>query len=89
MGPKYARGQKVRIISAMDQHFKPKYPKLEEHVSESGVIIDYHWFGISEPYRLAHKLKPQIFGHYIYTIRLDKNGSLMKEGPEDALESIE
>ena len=87
MGPKYARRQKVGIISAKNQQFKPKYPQLEEHVPESGVVINSHFFGIDEPYRLAHKTKPQIFGHYIYTIRLDKDGSLIKEVPEDALEA--
>jgi hypothetical protein len=51
MGPKYAKGQKVRIISAKNQHFKPRYPQLEEHVSDSGIVIASHWFGISEPYR--------------------------------------
>jgi hypothetical protein len=89
MEPKYAKRQKVRIVSAKDQHFKPKHPQLEEHVSESGVIIDYHWFGIDEPYRMARKPKPQIFDHCIYTIHLDKDGSLIKGVPEDALESIE
>jgi hypothetical protein len=86
MEPKYAKGQKVRIVSAKDR-FKPKHPQLEEHVSESGVIINYHWLGIDEPYPMVRKPKPQIFDHYIYTIHLDKDGSLIKGVPEDALES--
>ncbi len=89
MEPKYAKTQKVRIISAKNQHFKPKYAQLEQHVSESGVVIGSRWFGIIEPHRPGGKPKPRIFDHYIYTICLDKDGSLIKGVPEDALESIE
>ena len=89
MGPKYAKRQKVRIISAKNQHLKPKYPQFEEYVSDSGTVIDSYWFGISEPYRPVRRPKPRIFDHYLYTIRLDKDGSKFKLVPEDALEAME
>ena len=89
MGPKYAKRQKVRIISAKNQQLKPKYPQLEQHVSESGVVIHSHWFGISEPYRPIRRPRPRIFHHYIYTIHLDKDGSEIRGVPEDALELLE
>lgn len=88
MGPKYVKRQKVRIVSAKNQHFKPRYPQLEEHVSESGIVIHFYWFGISEPYCLVRRPKPRILDHYLYTIQLDKDGSWLKAVPEDALEAI-
>ena len=30
MGPKYIKRQKVRIVSAKNQHFKPRYPQLDK-----------------------------------------------------------
>ena len=89
MGQKYIKRQKVRIVSAKNQHFKPRYPQLEEHVSESGIVIDFRWFGIGEPYRPVRRPKPWIFDHYLYTIQLDKDGSRVKAVPEDVLEVIE
>ena len=75
MGAKYAKGQKVRIISLMDEHLKVKHPQIEKHVSESGIIIDSRWFGISEPYPPMHGPGPRIFHHHLYMIQLDKDGS--------------
>ena len=89
MGPKYAKRQKVRIISVKNQHLKPMYPQFEEYVSDSGIVINSYWFGISEPYRPVRRPKPRIFDHYLYMIRLDKDRSRIKGVPEDALESIE
>ena len=89
MGPKYIKRQKVRIVSAKNQHFKPRYPQLEEHVSESGIVIGCHWFGVSEPYRLVRRPKPRIFDHYLYIIQLEKDSSRLNAVPEDALEAIE
>ena len=87
-GAKYAKRQKVRIISVKNQQLKPKYPQIEKHVSESGVVIGCHWFGISEPYRPMRRPGPRIFGHYLYTIQLDKDGSEIRDVPEDALELV-
>ena len=89
MGPKYTKRQKVRIISAKNQHLKPMYPQFEEYVSESGIVTASHWFGISETYRPVRRPEPRLFDHYLYTIRLDKDGSKLEAVPEDALEAIE
>ena len=88
MGPKYAKKQKVRITSVKNQQLEPKYPQIEKHVSESGTVIGSHWFGISEPHRPMCGPKPRIFDHYLYTIQLDKDGSEIRDVPEDALELL-
>ncbi len=88
MGAKYAKGKKVRIISLRDEHLKAKHPQIEKHVSESGTVIGSHWFGISEPYRPMHGPEPRIFDHHLYTIQLDKDGSEIRDVPENALELL-
>jgi hypothetical protein len=88
MGPKYAKRQKVRIISAKNQQSKPKYPQIEKHVSESGTVIGCYRFGISEPYRQMRRPGPRISDHYLYTIQLDKDGSEIRNVPEGALELL-
>ena len=40
IGPKYANGQRVTVVSVVNQHRHPKYPEIEEHVSRSGTVLD-------------------------------------------------
>jgi hypothetical protein len=87
MGAKYAKGQKVRIISLRDEHLKAKHPHIEEYVSQTGVIIESHWYGISESYR-PNSAHPHVVDHHIYEVRLDKDLKIIGPIPEDALEPV-
>ena len=87
MGAKYAKGQKVRIVSLKDEHLKAKHPHIEEYVSQTGVILESHWYGVSESYRPSSE-HPHIIGHYIYDVRLDRDSKIIRAIPEDALEPL-
>ena len=65
MGAKYTKGQKVRIISLRDEHLKAKHPHIEEYVSQTGVIVESHWFGVSKPHR-PDEVCSHIIDHHIY-----------------------
>ena len=84
---KYAKGQKVRIISLKDKHLKAEYPHIEEYVSQTGVVIESHWFGVSKPYGTGTK-PPHIIDHHIYDVRLDRDGEIIRAIPEYALELV-
>ena len=87
MGAKYAKGQKVRIISLRDEHLKTEHPHIEEYVSQTGVIVESHWFGISEHYRPGSK-PPHIIDHHIYDVCLDRDRKIIRAIPEYALEPL-
>ena len=87
MRAQYTKGQKVRIISLRDEHLKAKHPNIEEYVSETGVIVESHWYGISQSYRPSIG-RPRVTGHYIYDVRLDRGRKIIRAIPEDALEPL-
>ncbi len=45
MKPKYAKGQKVEIVSVKDQHGKTKYAHNDKYVGAKGVILDSFYLG--------------------------------------------
>ena len=87
MGAKYAKGRKVRIISLKDEHFKAKHPYIEEYVSQTGVIVESHWYAVNESYRPRGE-RPHVIGHYIYDVCLDRDRKIVRPIPEDALEPL-
>ncbi len=87
MKAKYAKGQKVRIISLRDEHLKTEHPHIEEYVSQTGVIVESHWFGVSEPYR-PDEVRSHIIDHHIYDVCLDKDRKIIRAIPEYALEPL-
>ena len=87
MGPKYANGQEVRIISLRDERLKAKHSHIEEYISQTGVIIKSHWYGVSESYRPSNE-RPRVIGHHIYDVRLDRDRKIIRVIPEDALEPL-
>jgi hypothetical protein len=87
MGAKYTKGQKARIISLRDEHLKAKHPHIEEYVSQTGIIVESRWYGISESYRPSSE-HPRMIGHYIYDVRLDRVRKIIRAIPEDALEPL-
>lgn len=79
MEPKYTKGQKVKIVSVKNQHLHTKYPKIQQYVSESGIIVDSYWVGL--------RVADQVRDYYIYTVRMEKDNNEVGI-PEDALEPI-
>ena len=87
MEAKYAKGQKVRIISLRDEHLKARHPHIEEFVSETGVIVESRWYGVTESYSPSGE-RPHVIDHHIYDVRLDKDGKIIRAIPEYALEPL-
>jgi hypothetical protein len=66
---------------------KAKRPHIEEYVSQTGVILESHWYGVSQSYRPSSEY-PHVIGHYIYDVRLDRDSKIIMAIPEDALEPL-
>lgn len=77
--PRYAKGQRVHVISAVDSEGNPKYPDIEAHVGKLGVIVQY--------YRIGYKAQDALDDYFVYEIRLDSDNSTMAIA-EDALRPL-
>jgi len=78
--PKYAKGQKVKIISVGTPHGQSRYPELEEYVNKSGAIVDSRL----TQYEM-HGTATDIWG---YTVRIEKDDREVAV-LEDALELLD
>ena len=76
MVKKYANGQRVAIISVLDQNRTPKYPEIQSYVSKIGSVV--------EGYYLYDKMPKTLRIHYTYTVRMDGSNKEITV-PEDAL----
>jgi len=83
MEPKYIIGQKVKIVSVKNQHGHLKYHELQEHIDETGVILEAR---ASLVKNLNNTDVPEAYP--IYRVRLDKN-NIEKEIYEDALVALD
>jgi hypothetical protein len=83
MKPKYRNGQKVRIIEVKNPHGNPKYPELQAHINEAGVIIEARGSLVKN---LNNTDVPGVYP--TYRVRLDKN-NIEIEVCEDALMVLE
>jgi hypothetical protein len=79
MMPRYAKGQRVHVVSAIDSAGNSKYPDVEAHVGKSGVIVEY--------YRIGYEAENALTDYHVYEIRLDRDNSTMAI-PEDALRPL-
>ena len=77
--PRYAKGQRARVVSAINSEGKPKYPDVEAHVGKLGVIVEY--------YRVGYEAENALSDYHVYEIRLDGDNSIMAI-PEDALRPL-
>ena len=84
---KYAKGQKVRIISFTDDQSKANISNIEKGVSETGTIVGCHRYGICESHPPIVE-SPRIKERHIYDVRIDKYGETIRAIPEDALELL-
>ena len=87
MEPKYTKEQKVKIISVKNQHGHLKYPELQEHINETGIILDSYFI----PMRGLEgtTLEGKVYDQYLYKIRLDKDGTILEATTEDALAALD
>jgi hypothetical protein len=77
--PRYAKGQRVQVVSAIDSEGKPKYRDVETHVGKFGVIVEY--------YRIGFKAENLPNDYYVYETRLDNDNNIIAI-PEDALRPL-
>jgi hypothetical protein len=87
MEPKYNEGQKVKITPVKNQHGHLKYPELQEHVNETGTILDSYFI----PMRGVEgtTLEGKVYDQYLYKIRLDKDSAIIEAITEDALAALD
>jgi hypothetical protein len=76
---RYAKGQRVQVVSAIDGEGKPKYCDVETYVGKFGVIVEY--------YRIGFKAKSLPSDYYVYEIQLDGDNTIMAI-PEGALRPL-
>ena len=76
---RYAKGQRVEVVSALDGEGKPKYCDVEKHVGKLGVIVEY--------YRIGFKAENLPSDYYVYEIQLDSDNNIIAV-PEDALKPL-
>ena len=81
MKPKYNKGQKIKIVSAKNQHGNLKYPELEQHIKKTGIVLEST---ASLVKNLNNTDIPEACP--FYKIRLDKDGTTLESVSEDALE---
>ncbi len=79
MGPRYAKGQTVVIVPAINGKGRPKYPDTEKYIGKLGVVVEY--------YRLGFDTANNPRDYYVYRIRLDSDRSKTAI-PEDALKPL-
>ena len=87
MEPKYTKGQKVKIVSVKNQHLHTKYPEIQEHVNETGIILESYFIPIRG--LKGTTLEGEVYDQYIYQVRLDKDGTILKAVMEDALATLD
>ena len=87
MEPKCAKGQKVKIIEVKSVYGYPKYLELKEHVNETGIVLES--FFIPMRGLEGTRLEGEVYDQYIYEVRLDKDGTVLKAVVEDALVALD
>jgi hypothetical protein len=73
--PRYAKGQRIQVVSTKNSKQEPKYRDMEPHVGKFGVVIEYH--------RIGFKMENLPSDYYVYEVRLDDDSIIAV--PEDAL----
>lgn len=78
--PKYAKGQKVKIIPVKNPLLQSKYPRVQEYASRIGTVVESYWIGFQGENLMEN--------HYCYAIRPEEATLGPSEilVPEEALE---
>lgn len=83
MDPRFAEGQRVRIITLIDG-FGRKDPRVKEFVGKTGTIVKSYYVSRDEVWEKTLKL----IDAYCYDIRLDGDGDIAMGIPEVGLEAV-
>ena len=83
MDPRYAEGQKIRIIPLIDGFGRPD-PRIGEWVEKTGEVVKSYYVSGDEVWEKTLKLEDT----YCYDIRLDSNADTVRGIPERALEVL-
>jgi hypothetical protein len=87
MEPKYAKGQKVKIVSVKDQHLHTKYPEIQGYVNETGTILDSYFIPMRGVKGIT--LAGEVSDLSLYKIRLDKDDIILEAVTEDSLAALD
>jgi|GEM_PF-1866772 len=81
INPKYAAGQRVKIITLIDGFGRPD-PRIKEWVGKTGEVVKAYYVSGDEVWEKTLKLEDT----YCYDIQLDGNGDTVRGIPEVALD---
>ncbi|HEY97408.1 MAG TPA: hypothetical protein G4O16_04425 [Dehalococcoidia bacterium] len=81
--PRYATGQKVRIITLIDGFGRPDQ-RVNEWVGKTGEVVKWYYVSGDEVWEKTLKFEDT----YCYDVRLDGGGDTVRGIPERALELI-
>jgi len=82
MEPKYAEGQRVKIIKLFDGFGRPD-PRLQPYIDKTGIVVKLYYISEDEMWEKTLKLE----GVYCYDVRLDGDDTIVRGIPEVALET--
>ena len=80
MKPKYAKGQRVKVVSVKDQHGHVKYAHNEKYVGEEGLVLDSFYLGQFHVLYYKDHLPEDA---YIYKIRLSGRETVVTVAEEE------
>ena len=83
MAQKYRSGQKIKILEVKNEYGNLKYPEIQEHINETGTILD------CSPMTGVKGTRAEGFEQYLYYIRLDKDDIILEVITEDALAALD
>jgi hypothetical protein len=76
---RYAKGQRVQVVSALNSEGNPKYSDMTAYVGEIGIVKKYYCIGLK-----GENLPSD---YYVYEIRIDSDDNVLAI-PEDALRPL-
>jgi hypothetical protein len=85
MEPKYAKGQKVTIVSVKDAHGQVKYAHNEKYVAEKGVVLDSFYL---RQFHILYYKDHLPEDAYIYKVRLSSSDTVVTAAEEELEPSI-
>jgi hypothetical protein len=85
MKPKYAKGQRVKVVSVKDQHGHAKYAHNAKYVGEEGLVLDSFYLGQFHVLYYKDRLPEDA---YIYKVRLGDFDASMITVAEEELASV-
>ena len=80
MKPKYAKGQRVTVVSVKDQHGHTKYAHNEKYLGEEGLVLDSFYLGQFHVLYYKDHLSED---SYVYKVRLGNTNTVVTVAEEE------